>query len=156
MLTDKHVVVALLVAPVLAVLAWFAVGSLIGETPHAVQAGASYPLVERSNCRYASGRCDLENEDLELSLVMRTETGSPTLLMRSSHPLDAALLAVVEEGMDGQPDPMQASGSSPLEWSLPLVTIPAQQQRLRLVVNARGATWYAEVSTRWLEQYRAE
>lgn len=55
MMTNKHVLAALLVAPILAVLAWYGTGLLSDdEELQAVpaQAGASYPLIERPGCRY--------------------------------------------------------------------------------------------------------
>ena len=66
MFTNKHVIVALIVAPVLSVLAWYAVGSFTGEQPTPAEPGQSYPLVEKSNCRYPSGECELENEDFSV------------------------------------------------------------------------------------------
>lgn len=55
LLTNKHVVIAMLVAPVLAVIAYFAVDASVSEPPKAAQPGQSYPLAVRSNCRYTSG-----------------------------------------------------------------------------------------------------
>ena len=93
MLTNRHIVVALLVAPVLAVLGWFAVGQLIGERAAPAQAGQSYPLLAQSNCRYASGSCELKNAELWLRL--EAESGeSPRLMLTASHPLDGVKLAL--------------------------------------------------------------
>ena len=69
MFKNKHVIIALIVTPILAALAWIGVGQLMGEKPHAARPGQSYPLVEKSNCRYESGACDLENEDFLLRLT---------------------------------------------------------------------------------------
>ena len=77
MFTNKHIIVALLVTPVLAVLAWFAVGAFVGEKPQQAAPGQSYPLVERSNCRYDSGQCDLHNEDLQLSITFEQPSPAP-------------------------------------------------------------------------------
>ena len=156
MLRNKHVIVALLVSPVLAILAWFAVGSMLGETPHSAQPGAAYPLVERSNCRYESGRCDMENEDLQLSLILQSNGEAPVMLMQSSHPLDGVLLAVAASGEDSRPESMRADTLGRDTWSLPLAGLPGDQERLQLVVSANGASWYADVSTRFLEYYQSE
>jgi len=51
LLTNKHMIIAMLVAPVLAVLAWFAVGEFAGEQAHKAEAGREYPLVEQSILR---------------------------------------------------------------------------------------------------------
>ena len=68
MFKNKHVVIAMLVAPVLAIMAWFAVDYFVGERPHAATPGSAYTLVAKSNCRYASGQCDLENADFKLRI----------------------------------------------------------------------------------------
>ena len=140
----------------LAVLAWFAVGALVGEEAESARPGQSYPLVERSNCRYDSGQCDLENEDLQLSLTLRDQSSGPSLLLRSSHSLDAVLLAVAAPGSDGQPNPMQISNGHGSEWLLPLDKLPGPQDRLRLVVSAKGSKWYADAGTAFLERHRDE
>ena len=77
--TNKHVVIAMIVAPVLAVLAWFATGQLSGEKPQPAEQGKSYPLVEKSNCRYPSGACDLENENFKLRLTVEESTLAPPI-----------------------------------------------------------------------------
>jgi hypothetical protein len=40
---NKHVVIAMIVAPILAVLAWFAVGALVGEKAQVAKPGGAYP-----------------------------------------------------------------------------------------------------------------
>jgi len=59
-LKNKHLVIAMLVAPVLAVLSYFALDVLVGERPKPAEEGQSYPLVEKPDCRYASGHCGLK------------------------------------------------------------------------------------------------
>lgn len=156
MLKNKHVIVAMLVAPVLAVLTWFAVGSFVGEQPQAAKPGETYPLVERSNCRYDSGQCDLENEDLALTLTLEEAVAMPTLVLRSSHPLDGVLMAVAAPGTDGQPAAMRARTTGNNEWALLLETVPGRDERLRLVASAGGASWFAETSTQFLERHRGD
>jgi hypothetical protein len=53
--SNKHVVIAALMAPVLALIANFRIGAMLGEDPQPAEAGQSYPLLEKPNCRYASG-----------------------------------------------------------------------------------------------------
>ncbi len=43
LLTNKHVVIAMLVAPVLAVIAYFAVDASVSEAPKAAQPGKKLP-----------------------------------------------------------------------------------------------------------------
>lgn len=174
MLTNRHVVVALLVAPVMAILGWFAVGQLIGERAAPAQAGQSYPLLAQSNCRYASGSCELKNAELWLRL--QAESGdSPQLLLTASHPLDGVKLALSAEtaaetavsraaSMAGQmaaptnrqatgtdvtasPRALDPRGSDGRTWVLPLSRdLPADAQ-LQLVARAAGAFYFAETGT---------
>ena len=138
MFTNKHVIIAMIVAPVLAILAWFAVGYLGGEKPHLAVPGATYPLVEKSNCRYESGACDLENEDFQLRLTYLEAVTGPELVLSASHPLEGVVLAIVEPGVEDQPDMMRASDGRGLEWRMALAGRPAPAQRIRLVARAGG------------------
>ncbi|MCH1492111.1 MAG: hypothetical protein L7T24_06105, partial [Luminiphilus sp.] len=73
LLRNRHFITALLVAPLLAVLAWFAVGQWVEEPalqPIPAQSGNSYPMIERPGCRYAGGDCGLSNEDFKLALAV--------------------------------------------------------------------------------------
>ncbi len=102
MFTNKHVIIAMIVAPILAVLAWFAVGEFTGEQPKRAEPGQTYPLVEKSNCRYQSGACDLENGDFKLRLSLQDGVTGPEFLLTASHPLEGVVLAV---DAGGRPTP---------------------------------------------------
>ena len=68
MLKNRHMTIAMLMAPVLAIIAYYGVNTLVGEKPHAAEAGQSYVLVEKPNCRHHGGTCGLKNGDFELTL----------------------------------------------------------------------------------------
>lgn len=156
MFNNKHVIVAMLVAPALAVLTWFAVDSVVGKEPRPARAGESYPLVERSNCRYDSGQCDLDNKDFKLTLSLDFSIAKPTLILRSSHALDGALLAVARPGGSGQPSAMRPRSAEANEWTLMLASVPARGERLHLVASAGGTSWFADTGTRFLERHRSD
>jgi hypothetical protein len=149
---NKHVVIALIVAPILAILAWYAVGFLIGEKPHVAESGETYKLVARSNCRYASGACDLHNADFKLSI--RPEmlaASSVALVMTSSHSLQSAAIGLVENESEPAPAPMTRTDEAGLEWQ-GLVPRPASEDAMfRIAVTAQGSTWYGEVPVVFLE-----
>ncbi len=151
MFGNRHLVVALLVAPLLALLAWFAVGNLVSERAAPAQAGESYPLVAGSNCRYESGQCDLENADLKLSLRYDNTYGD-ALELRASHALDTVLLAVAGAESDPEPQQMQPLGGDGRDWRLQLAGRPDADAQLRLVAAAGGARYFAETTTRFLQQ----
>ena len=81
-LKNKHVLVAALVAPLLALMAWFAIDLMTGEEPHAAIEGQSYALVELPNCRYDSGRCGLKNNEFRLDISYRRISGDRLALDR--------------------------------------------------------------------------
>jgi hypothetical protein len=151
MFTNKHVIIAMIVAPILSILAWFAVGNLIGEQPTAAQPGQSYPLLEKSNCRYPSGACDMENEDFTLVMSYQDEALGPQLVVRSSHPLDGLVLGVAPADSEVQPAAMRATDGQGLEWRMALAAMPSPDLRIRVVARASGSTYFGETGTLFLQ-----
>lgn len=151
MFTNKHVIIAMIVAPILSVLAWVAVGTFTGEQAAPAQAGQSYPLVEKSNCRYESGDCDLENEDFRLSLSYVDEPAGKGLVLHSSHALEGVALAIGPPDSETRPDMMRAVDGQGLEWRIVLADRPAPDVRIKLVARAGGSTWFADASTAFLQ-----
>lgn len=149
MFANKHVVVALLVAPVLSILAWFAVGSLTGEQAALAEAGKTYPLVEKSNCRYPSGVCDLENQDIKLALTLDLTEGL-ALVLTASHPLETALMAIARPDQGLGPRAMRVRDEGGFEWRLPLTALPQPDERIRVAITVAKSAYFADASTRFL------
>jgi hypothetical protein len=144
---NKHVVVAMLVAPVLAVLAWYGVDYMVAERAQVAQPGETYPLVARSNCRYESGACDLVNSDFKLTVrpvkLLPEET---ELQLESPFKLAQATLALVQGDSEfvGTAIAGEASGTD----TLLSVTIPAfadPAATLRIAVTVNESVYFAEV-----------
>ena len=151
MFTNKHVIIAMLVAPVLAIMAWFSVDYFIGERPHAAKEGAAYTLIAKSNCRYDSGQCDIENADFKLSIRPASVTsGSILLEMTSAFPLQSATLGLVNDGTAALPSPMSATNDEALHWTTRIDRPRSDSSTIRVAVTADGATWYAEIPTVFL------
>lgn len=151
MFTNKHVIIAMIVAPILSILAWIAVGAFTGEKAQPAQSGNSYPLVEKSNCRYDSGVCDLENKDFRLSLALQDGVSGQQLVLRASHPLEGVVLSVAEPGSEAQPAAMLAADGQGLEWRMALDDRPGPEQRIRVVARAAGSSYFAEAGTLFLQ-----
>ncbi len=149
-MNNKHVVTALLVAPLLAVLAWFLVGSLTGQPeqqPAPAEAGNSYPMIERPGCRYPGGDCGLSNEDFRLALAITPEG---QLRIASAVPLDYLLVGLVSEA--GQPPaPAQPAGSGRDRWVHNFGRLPGSDDRLRVVAVVAGASWFGEAGLTFME-----
>jgi hypothetical protein len=150
-LRNKHVLVAALVAPVLALIAWFAIDFFMGETPSAAVGGQSYPLVEKPGCRWESGSCGLKNNEFELDMVYQRLGGDLLRLeLESAFPLDGIMLAVVMSETDEQPPlPMQPFGPDGTRWKLEIRVPQPETDRIRLAASAGGSVYFGDVSTRF-------
>jgi len=155
MFSNRHVVIALLVAPLLSIGAWFAVGQFIGEAPSPAEAGRDYPLLAKSNCRYESGRCELSNGDLTLAIEAMPAASGWQLRIVASHPLQGVVLAVDKNGQPGQPHTLQAGPDGARQWLLELTDLPAADARLQVVAAAGDSRYYAETASDFLQRYRS-
>lgn len=139
---NKHVVIALLVAPVLAVIAWFAVDRMVAEEPRAARPGGAYALAASPGCRYASGSCSLVNNDFRLTLTY--DAGVMTL--RASHALDGVQVATGDgAGGFGAPRAFEPAGAGGLEWAVAVDGL-SPSGAMRVLATAGGASYYAETS----------
>lgn len=143
---NKHVIIALLVAPILAIISYFAVDLVVSEKPHAAKPGSHYPLVEASNCRYSSGRCNAKNGEFKLLLTTEQTDQGVRLVITSSHPLEGILLGKAGD----EPGKMQKLDHSGLEWSIPLPALEQGVDRLQLAASAHQALYYGDLSSRFL------
>jgi len=144
---NKHVVIAMLVAPILAVIAWYGVDSIVAERAQTAEPGSTYPLVARSNCRYESGQCDLVNHDFKLSVVVvEIRPGRTTLALESEFPLASATLSLVSG--DNEVLAIVARSSSPdapVQWQATIAATAATQDILRVAVTVQQSVYFAEV-----------
>ena len=151
---SKHVVTASIVAPVLALIGYFGINALVGESPQAAEEGQSYQLVEMPSCRYSSGHCTLKNSDFELNLSTESLDGDRLLLMlKSEFPLDGVKVALVEDEADvKQPVDMQAMGADGLRWSLEIARPDPERNRLHLVASANGSLYFGDAAMKFTLQ----
>jgi hypothetical protein len=148
---NRHVVVATLVAPLLGLGAYFGMGFIFGERPQPAETGQSYKLVEKPNCRYASGLCGLKNVDFELTIRFE-QLGSDRLLLKldSENPLDGIKLALVKNGTEeGEPRDMQPAGKDGLNWSLDIPIPDPERDRLRLVAASMQTLYFGDVAMKF-------
>ena len=148
---NKHVLIATMMAPVLALIAYFGINALVGETPHAAEAGQSYQLVEKPNCRHSGGICGLKNSDFELTLSFEwLGNGRMLLKLESVHVLDGVLAALVEsEASENPPVDMRPVGNDGLTWSLDIAHPDPESHRLRLVASANNALYFGDVAMKF-------
>jgi hypothetical protein len=148
---NKHVLIATMMAPVLALIAYFGVNALVGEKPHVAEAGQSYVLVEKPNCRHSGGICGLKNGDFELTLSFEwLDNGRMLLELESVHALDGVLVALVEsEASEDPPVDMRPVGNDGLTWTLDVAHPDPDSHRLRLVASANQALYFGDVATKF-------
>lgn len=147
-LSNKHVVAALLITPILAVLSYFAVDRWLSEKPHAAKMGSHYPLVEKSNCRYSSGRCDLRNGEFSLRLEVKKIQQSHILHIQSKHPLEGIKVAIADK--DGEalnpPQNLAVADVTGNQWQLTLPTNNFSNSRLQLVASTGSSLYFGETA----------
>ena len=151
MFTNKHVVIALIVGPILAILAWVGVGQIAGEKAALAVTGKSYPLVEKSDCRYESGHCKLENEDFKLVLRIEQRGIDTVLVLKSVHALEGVMMSVAEPGSEISPSPMRASDAQNMEWVIPVEELPTPAQRFYLVASSGGVQYFGDAATLFIK-----
>ena len=149
-----HVVIAMLVAPILGILGWYAVDWFVAERPHVAKSGESYLLVAKSNCRYDSGQCDLVNSDFKLTIRPdQLFSRQTTLTIDSEFKLQNVTIALVSNNVEtaavAEPD---GTGDLPLRWTVRIPAAPEATSSLRVAVTAQGTIYYAEVPTVFLDR----
>lgn len=148
---NKHVLIATLMAPVLGLVSYYGIGALFGEKPQPAEAGQSYRLVEKPNCRYGSGQCGLKNVDFELTLRFEP-LGNDRLLLKlvSKTPLDGVKLALAENAIDeDKPRDMMATGDDGLNWSIDIKLPDPERDRLHLVASSMQTLYFGDVATKF-------
>jgi len=149
--SNKHVIIAMIVAPVLAILSYYFVDTLVKEKPHQAVEGNSYPLNAKSNCRYTSGRCDLENASFKTFLVVTEKDNHQILTLTSSHSLQGAKVGFSSledsSGLEAaKPSSMQSISKDKKIWSIIMPVEADANTQLMLAMLANGSHYYAETT----------
>jgi hypothetical protein len=142
MLTNRHFVAAMIVTPILSILAYFAVDFWVTIPAVPPIKGETYPLVSGSKCRYESGKCILTNGNFKIVIYAnRPSEGVLSLRMVSDFPLQDAKISLADENdVDGLPRDMIASAGIGKEW---FVLLDDQgKTEIRVVVAAGGNYYY--------------
>ena len=159
-LKNKHLIMAMFIAPILAVIAYFAVDNVVSEEPHAALEGASYQLVAKSNCRYKSGICTLENGDVEVKVRLEaTDGGQAKVFLNSVLPVQHALISFTDdvdyEKISSEPVQLRLLREVGTEqtnlWSGIINTVPTSNSVMRLVVSISDTLYYAETTSVFID-----
>ena len=146
---NRHVVAAMIVAPLLAIFTYFSVDFLIREKPRRAQAGQAYPLVAKSNCRFSSGECSIENASFRSTLKVERNTGR--LLLTTSHPLQSATVGFISaDGVESLPSEMTALDKQHNLWQLPLPSNTNSESVARIALRVNDVLYFAETSMQFI------
>lgn len=149
MFKNKHFIIALIVAPILAIIAYFGIDIALSEKPHAAKKGETYKLVSKSNCRYTSGLCDMENGDFKIQFRSDALTTEQLALsLKAVIPLQGIKVSLVDHEQDqGSPIAMTATDSSAQQWQVELPAPQSQESWLRVAVQANDSVYYGDTQT---------
>lgn len=143
---NKHVIASLIIAPILAIISYFAVDYYVAEAPHKAKQGQLYKMLAKPNCRWESGICELVNGELEIVIISQTQTyGLNQLLLRSSTALKDIKFALVEKkNKVSKPRSMLASDDKNTAWHSPQINI-SKSDYLQFVISVNESVFYAEI-----------
>jgi len=146
LLKNKHLILAMFIAPVLAILAYFATDYVVSEKPQVAIQGEVYKLAANSNCRYQSGVCTLKNGDVEVSVrATRIDNNQLELIVSSNFVIQSALVSFLNDSKDTSDKPKVMQAENKNSWKTNL-NFEKEQNTLRLALNIDDSLYYAETS----------
>ncbi|WP_341661709.1 hypothetical protein [Vibrio sp.] len=153
MLRNKHFIAALLITPILSIIAYFATDMVVSEKPHAAIKGQSYKMISLSNCRYTSGLCDMKNGDFTIRFHAESLTDSQLgLKLSAKHTLSDVKLSLVDhQEQNTPPTNMKPLDNTGQHWHISLPKPSSADSWLRVVVLAEGSLYYGETQTAFVK-----
>ena len=138
------------VAPVLAIIAYFATDHIVSEKPQQAEQGNSYKLAAKSNCRYQSGQCTLHNGDVQVHVrVERVTTSVVKLIVKSNTPVKNALASLSDA--ETQPTTLYPAAAEENTWNAEFNMVDIADSTLRLVLEISGSIFYADTPTVFID-----
>lgn len=157
-LKNKHLILAMFVAPTLAIIAYFSVDYAVSEKPQAAKKGDTYKLAAKSNCRYQSGVCTLKNGDIEVKIrAQRIDAKDVELTMLSEIPIQQAIISYATDDFESEPVQMSVNPASTgvddgtSERYIILFLKDPENTRLRFAFNISDVMYYAETTAIFID-----
>ncbi|MFY2510368.1 hypothetical protein ACN3E9_19580 [Vibrio pectenicida] len=153
MLRNKHFIVALIIAPILSIIAYFAADIAVSEKPHAAKKGQSYKMISQSNCRYTSGLCNMENGDFKIRFRSEKLVNNQLeLSLHAEYAVDDIKVSLVDsQELNIPPLEMQPRDQTGKNWSIILPKPTSPSSWLRVVVKAEGTLYYGETQMAFIK-----
>ena len=143
---NKHVITAMIVAPILAVGSYYLVDLAVKEQPHKAVSGQAYKLIAKSNCRFSSGACVIENGTFKSTITVLRESGKQILTVNANNPLQGATVGFVNDGVESKPLDLIANDTTGKKWSTEFNSPADASTTLRLALSANDAHYYSETT----------
>ncbi|MDB4575628.1 hypothetical protein N9112_01570 [bacterium] len=151
-LKNKHLILAMFVAPTLAIIAYFSVDYVVSEKPQAAIQGGTYKLAAKSNCRYQSGVCTLKNGDIEVKLhARRIDERMVELNMHSGLPIQNAIISYVVGEFTSEPVAMDTESAAASDWYVTIELPDPENSQLRMALSIADAMYYAETTAVFID-----
>jgi len=151
MLQNKHVTTALLIAPILALIAYFATDNIVSEKPKPVISGSNHTLSAASNCRYQSGRCTLKNHDVKAEITFPKNNA---ISISSNIPLHTAEIRIISSNKE-QENPARISLTNTdrqrMTWFSKLPHKAEAKQTLQVVIDTGNARFFHETKMTFID-----
>lgn len=146
MFKNKHIIIAMLVAPILSIVAYVGTDLALSEKPHAAKEGQDYKLVSKSNCRYTSGLCDMANGEFKVKFRSESLTENELKLsLSASFPLEGIKLSLVNnQDAMGTPVSMQQADEAGKLWTITLPAPASAKSWLRVAIQSNGILYYGD------------
>lgn len=149
---NKHVILAMFIAPLLAIIAYFAVDHIVSEKPHQMQQGQTYKLAANPNCRYPSGLCTLRNGDIEVKVrIERVTDTAAKLILQSNTPVKNALASFAAAPAEPQPRTLYRSAAEANTWNAEFKQAEIENSTLRLALEIADSIFYAETPAAFID-----
>jgi len=151
-LTNKHLVIALLVAPILTVIAWFVTDKMVTPEAEVASVGKSYELIAKPNCRYESSKCELVNGDVKLTIhsVKETSSQNPSLTYTSTVPVEILRIEFLNADQETQHIVRHSDESGLFEAKEEVSASYDDITTMRLAFVSAGVHYYAETQTAFM------
>lgn len=151
-LTNKHLIVAMIVAPIIAVIAYFGVDSIVSEKPHKAVKGNYYPLAAKSNCRYQSGQCTLKNGDISITITLEPSNNNRIdFAVSANQSVQNIHIALADEAKPSSPASMRVTNAEQTEWELSLPGKLSESSRLQIALAVNETMYFGETGTDFSE-----
>lgn len=144
---NKHVITAMIVAPVLAIASYYLVDLAVKEQPQQAVEGQAYKLLAKSNCRFSSGACDLENGNFKSTVrVSQNDTGQMLTLDANNALQNVSVGFVTSDGHESGPFALNQANESGMQWSTEFVVPADTTTTMRIALTANNAHYFSETT----------